>query len=164
MFENIKPLTTAHLREYAEVIRKSFATVATDYGLTMENCPGHWNFVSDEVLAGKFKEGYYPFGYFIDGKIIGFVSLSNLGDGVCEMNTVSILPEFRHQGYGKLLLDFCKSKVEELGGHTIKISLADTDNVLKTWYASNGFIHTGTMTFEYLPLPVGYMEWKCCVE
>lgn len=160
MIENIMSLTDAHLPEYAEVIRKSFATVANDYGLTMENCPGHWSFATNESLANKIKDGYYPFGYFIDGQIIGFVSLNDLGDGVFEMNTVSILPEYRHQGYGKLLLDFCKNKVKELGGQKIKISLADTDTILKKWYVSNGFIHTGTKKFEHLSLPVGYMEWE----
>ena len=159
MIENIKPLTIAYLPEYAEVIRQSFATAASDYGLTKENCPWHWSFITNEQLADRIKDGYYPFGYFINGKIIGFVSITDKGEGAYEMNAVSILPEYRHLGYGKSLLDFCKNKVRELGGYKINISLADTDTTLKKWYITNGFVQTGVKKFEHLPLPVGYMEW-----
>jgi len=155
----ISPLSLEHLPMYAEVIRQSFATVAKDYNLTEKNCPGHWSFITDDQLAEKIRDGYYPFGYFADGKLVGFVSLTDRSDGIYEMNTVSVLPEYRHLGYGKSLLDFCKGKAKELGGRKIAISLADTDDVLKEWYVTNGFIHTGTKKFEYLPLPVGYMEW-----
>ncbi len=62
------------------------------------------------------KGGYYPFCYECGGEIFGFASLTNLGDGIYEMNDVSILPVWRHLGYGKKLLDFCKAKVLEFGG------------------------------------------------
>jgi len=112
------------------------------------------------VHTQKITDGYYPFGCFIDKKIIGFVSLSDKGEGIYEMNTLSILPEYRHLGYGKLLLDYCKNKCVEFGGNKIVISLADTDDILKEWYIANGFVHTGAKKFKQLPLPVGYMEYS----
>ena len=160
MFENIKPLSVIHLPAYAEVIRQSFATVAKDYGLTKETFPSHWSFVTNERLMEKIKDGYYPFGYFDNGNIVGFVALTDLGEGVYEMGILSVLPQKRHLGYGKALLDFCKEKVIEFGGKKIVISLADTHDVLKNWYIANGFIHTETKIFEHVPLPVGYMEWR----
>ena len=161
MNQNIMPLSEAHLPMYGDVILQSFATAAEDYGLTIENCPGHWSFITNEILSEKLKDScYHPFGYFADNKIVGFAALTNKGEGVYEMGTVSILPEYRHLGYGKSLLDFCKDKIKQLGGYKIIISLADTDIRLKNWYISNGFIHTGTEKFEHLPLPVGYMEWE----
>jgi ribosomal protein S18 acetylase RimI-like enzyme len=145
---------------YAEVIRRSFATVAQEFNLTKENCPGHTSFITDERLASKIKDGYYPFGYFSDGKLVGFTSLTDMGNGAFEMNDVAILPEYRHFGYGKSLIDFCKDKVCELGGNKITIGIVEENIVLKDWYAVNGFTHTGTKRFEYLPFTVGYMEWK----
>ena len=162
MIQNIKPLSAIHLPEYADVIRQSFTTAAKDYGLTPVNCPEHWCFISNEKLASRFNDSYHPFGYFADDKIVGFASLMDKGGGIYEMNAVSVLPEYRHLGYGKALLDFCKNKVKELGGYKIEISLADTDTTLKKWYIANGFIQTETKKFEHLPLPVGYMEWVCC--
>ena len=155
----ITTLSIEHLPLYAEVIRRSFATVAKEFNLTQENCPGHTSFITDERLASKIKCGYYPFGYFKDGKLVGFASLTDMGDGIYEMNDVSVLPECRHLGGGKALLDFCKEKVNELGGKKITIGIIEENIVLKDWYAANGFTHIGTKQFEQLPFTVGYMEW-----
>ena len=76
------------------------------------------------------------------------------------MNDVAILSEYRHFGYGKALLDFCKDKIKELGGSKITIGIVEENTVLKDWYAANEFIHTGTKQFEHLPFTVGYMEWN----
>jgi len=145
---------------YAEVIRNSFTTVASDLNLTRENCPGYTSFIANERLASKLKDGYYPFGYFWDGKLIGFASLTDTGNGAYEMNDVSTLPEYRHFGYGKALLDFCKDKTKELGGSKITIGIVEENTVLKRWYTTNGFVHTGIKQFEHLPFTVGYMEWE----
>ncbi|MCL2197790.1 MAG: GNAT family N-acetyltransferase [Defluviitaleaceae bacterium] len=156
---DIRPLSAKHLPIYAEVIRKSFATVAKDYGLTIENFPNHWSFATNERLAEKIKDGYHPFGYFAGEKLVGFVSLTDKGEGIYEMGKISVLPEYRHLGYGKALLDFCKEKIKELSGSKIVISLVDTHTILKEWYLANGFIYTETKKFEHIPLPIGYMEW-----
>ena len=156
----IRLLTAYHLPMYAEVIRQSFATVANEFNLTKKNCPGHTSFITDERLARKIKDGYYPFGYFADGKLVGFASLTDMGSGTYEMNDVSILPEYRHFGYGKMLLNFCKGKAKELGGCKITIGIIEGNTALKKWYVTNGFVHTGTRKFEHLPFAVGYMEWE----
>lgn len=156
----VATLSATHLPQYAEVIRQSFTTVAEDFGLTRENCPGHTSFISNERLASKIKAGYFPYGYFVEGKLVGFASLTGMGSGVYEMNDVSILPEYRHYGYGKELLDFCKAKVRELGGNIITIGIVEENAVLKDWYAANGFVHTGTKRFDHLPFTVGFMEWS----
>jgi ribosomal protein S18 acetylase RimI-like enzyme len=156
----ISLLSAAHLPLYAEIIRQSFATVAQDYKLTIENCPGHTSFVTNERLANKIKTDYYPFGYFSDGKLVGFASLTDMGVGTYEMNDVAVLQEYRHLGFGKSLLDFCKEKVVELGGNKITIGIINENTILKDWYGANGFIHTGVKRYEHLPFTVGYMEWK----
>ncbi len=88
------------------------------------------------------------------------MSLTDTGNGGYEMNDVSILPEWRHYGYGKRMIDFCKEKVKELSGNKITIGIVEENTVLKDWYTANGFIHTGTKIFEHLPFTVGYMEWR----
>lgn len=157
---NILPLGAEQLPEYADVIRRSFATIAKDFGWTKENCPSHTSFVTNERLGCKIKNGYYPFALSIDNKIIGFVSLSDMGSGAFEMNDVSILPKYRHFGYGKKMLDFCKAKVRELGGSKIAIGIVEKNAVLKDWYGANGFVHTCTKKFDHLPFTVGFMEWS----
>ena len=154
----IIPLIAADLPEYAEVIRRSFATVARTFGLTRENCPNHPSFITDDQLAGKIENGYYPFGCFAGKKMVGFASLTDMGGGVFELSNVSVLSEYRHFGYGKTLLDFCKDQVKKLGGDKITIGIIEEHSVLRAWYVANGFVHTGTGEFEHLPFMAGYME------
>jgi ribosomal protein S18 acetylase RimI-like enzyme len=155
----ISPLSVEHLPTYAEVIRQSFATISNDFNLTKENCPAHTGFVTDERLASKITEDYYPFGYFVNGKMVGFVSLTDIGDGAFEMKNLSVLPEYRHLGYGKELLNFCKNNIKEIGGNKITLGIIEENTRLKEWYVANGFIHIGTKKYESLPFTCGYMEW-----
>ena len=156
----IRPLDASYLSRYAGVIRAGFATVARDFGLTKDNCPRHTSFITDERLAEKIRDGYYPYGYFVGDTLFGFVSLTDEGGGVYSMNNLSVLPEWRHFGCGKRLLDHCKDRVVEMGGNKIVIGIIEENGVLRDWYAANGFAHTGTERFEHMPFTVGHMEWK----
>jgi ribosomal protein S18 acetylase RimI-like enzyme len=155
----ISPLSMEHLPMYAEVIRQSCATVAAQFNLTKENCPTYTGFVTDERWAERVADNYYPFGYFVDGKLVGFVSLVDAGEGVFEIRNLCVLPEYRHFGYGKELLEYCKNRAAEQSGTKINISFIEENTVLKNWYASNGFVHIGTKKFEHQPFTVGYMEY-----
>lgn len=155
---HIIELSHSAIPEYAEVIRQSFATVAKEFGLTRENCPTHTSFITDEALSGKIGPGYFPFGYSIDGRLVGFASLTDVGSNTFELNHLAVLPEYRHRGCGKALLDFCRAKALEKGGVKITIGIVEESTILKNWYADNGFVHIGTHKFSHLPFTVGFME------
>lgn len=157
---NVDLLSANQLPAYAEVIRRSFATVAQEFGWTRKSAPTHTAFISDDKLADKIKAGYYPFGLFIGEDMVGFVSLTDMGGGIYELNHLAILPEWRHYGYGKMLLAFCKDKVCECGDNKIQLAFVEENTMLKNWYATNGFVHTGTKKIDGLPFTVGFMEWK----
>jgi len=156
----IKPVTEQHLPEYAEVIRQSFATVVRDFGITRETWPDYTAFLTDEQLRGKFQPGYYPFGCFVDGKIVGFAALSSQSGGVFEMVNVAVLPEYRHMKCGKALLNFCKEEVTRRGGRKIEISIIEDNTRAKNWYAVHGFVHTGTKRYDGVSFLIGHMEWE----
>ena len=42
-----------------EIIQKSFATVADEFHLTKENCPGHTAFMALNKLQNSFKSGNF---------------------------------------------------------------------------------------------------------
>ncbi len=155
----IAPLSPEHLPLYAEVIRQSFATVARNFGWTQKDAPTFTAFITDEHLMSKINDDYAPFGYFSGGKPVGFVSLTAKGDGIYELNNLAVLPDYRHFGYGRELIDFCKTKVKELGGNKITIGIVEENIVLKEWYAANGFSHTGIKKFEHQPFTAGFMEY-----
>jgi len=153
----IKPLEYKELVSCVKVIRESFATVARDFELTEQNCPNHTSFIKLEKLQNQFNKGTLMFGYFCDDEIVGYVSLTKIDNLTYELNNLSILPEYRHKGYGTELIDFCKAKVKEFGGGKITIGIIEENSILKDWYAAYGFIHTETQKFENLPFTVGFM-------
>jgi len=148
------------LEEAAETIRASFATVAAEFGITKQNFPNHTSFITGEKLQSNFNQGWLMYGVYDNKRIVGYVSLSNENGNVYKLHNLAVLPEYRHKGYGKQLLNFCKTKAAELGGNKIKIDIIEENFVLKSWYIDNGFIHIGTITVENLPFTVGMLEWE----
>jgi len=156
----ISNVVQSELAECLEVIHNSFATVAAQFGLTKENCPKHTSFMPLYFLETQLNWGWHMYALRDGDKIIGYMSLSKEADGTYELHNLAVLPEYRHSGCGRQLLDHAKSDVTAFGGNTIKLGLIEESEVLKNWYASNGFVHTGTKKFEHLPFTSGYMEWR----
>lgn len=150
----------AQLDIVVDVIRISFKTVATEFGLTEQNCPNHTSFITADNLQKHFDSGWLMYGLYESKRLVGYFSLSKENNGAYELHNLAVLPKYRHKRYGKQLLDFCKMKVIEYGGSKITIGIIEENIVLKNWYASNGFTHTGTKIFDHLPFTVGFMEWK----
>ena len=157
---SIIKVTNANLPECLEVIHRSFATVADEFGLTEENCPKHTSFIPLSYLETQMKWGRLMFGLYTDERIIGYMSLSKEDDEAYELHNLAILPEFRHSGFGKQMLDYAKETVKSLGGSKIKIGIIEESTVLKDWYIANGFEHTGSKKFDHLPFTSGYLEWR----
>lgn len=160
----IRRLEKHELTDALDVIHKSFATVAEEFGLTRENCPRHTSFMPIQFLETQLNWGWHMFALFEGERIVGYVSMSDEGGGVFELHNLSVLPEKRHRGYGKALLSYCKSVAYFKGAEKVRLGLIDESNILKEWYRKNGFVHTGTKKFEHLPFTSGYMEWEVSVE
>ncbi len=67
-------------------------------------------------------------------------------------------PVYRHSGIGNALLNDALDKAKKLGCRKIKLSIVEENTVLRKWYESYGFIHTGTEKFDFFPFTCGYME------
>lgn len=143
-----------------DIIHRSFKTVAEEFHLTRENCPRHTSFMSLSTLEAHRNSGWYMYGLYVGKKQIGYMSLSAEAENIYELHNLAVLPEYRHYGYGRLLLEFAKEIVLSLGGTGIKIGIIEENTVLKNWYIANGFVHIGTKKFEQLPFTSGYLEWR----
>lgn len=151
------------LAECAGVIRNSFMTVAEELGITQENAPGYTAFsVTEEKLAEQAAdEDRLMAAYFSEsGRIIGYYSLLFQGNGECELNNLCVLPQYRHSNTGSALLDDSFARAKEAGCRKMNIGIVEENTVLREWYESKGFIHTGTKKFDFFPFTCGYMERK----
>ncbi len=165
--EIVRVTSEAMLPECLAVIRASFATVAKEYGITEQNCPTHRAFMKIGHLKYIYDSGIPLYCLRMAGKIVGFCELNRQKAGEYSLGKLAVLAEHRHRGYGRMLVDHCKTvagkeAAEEgiAGGEKILISIIEENTVLKDWYAGNGFVHTGTKKFEHLPFTCGFMEWN----
>lgn len=142
------------------VIHESFATVAEEMQLTRENCPNHTSFLPLKKLQQQFEAGRLLFGVFHQEKQVGYFSLERKSDDVFELDHLGVLPEYRHRGYGRQMITYAGSVVKKRGGRKITVGIIEENTRLKEWYASMGFVHTGTKKFSGLPFTVGFMEWE----
>lgn len=156
----IQRIGKENIPECVRVIRESFLTVAEEFGFTPENAPRFTAFaVTEDRLYWQFDSEHRPmFAYFKDGKIVGYYSLSVVRDGVCELNNLCTLPEYRHNKIGeKLLLDSFEN-AKNLECTKMQLSIVEENKRMRRWYENHGFTHTGTEKLDFFPFTCGYME------
>ncbi|MDK2868404.1 MAG: diamine N-acetyltransferase [Clostridiales bacterium] len=156
----IKCIEIYDLPACLDVIHKSFLTVAEESGLTKENAPTNGAYIPLKRLEDEFEKGTMMYGLYDQDKIVGFIQLKDKGDHIFEIGKLSVLPEYRHKGYGKMLLDFAKDKAIAAGGKVIEIGIKEDNLRLKDWYTQYGFVHTGTSRFPHVIFEVGFMALK----
>jgi len=146
----------------ANLIRRAFETVASDFQLTSENCPSHPSFISTEKLTEMYDKGAFMFEW-MDGKIpVGFVAIeqSDLTKPWWYIEKLAVHPEFRHKGIGEELMQFAIGEIKKRGGTFISIALIDEQAILKNWYTTLGFKWTASKKFDHLPFGVCFMEYE----
>lgn len=158
--EDIREMKLEDIPECVNVIRSAFKTVADDLGFTEENAPRFTAFATDDRrLYYQLVEEHRPMYVFEkEGKIIGYYSLSVLNEDEIELNNLSVLPDQRHSGIGKKLLEDCFSRAKELGAKKVKIGIVEENKILRRWYEDSGFVHTGSIKYDFFPFTCGYME------
>ncbi len=156
----IRQVKREEIPQCADLIKSSFMTVAEELGITAENAPRFTAFATtDERLLWHMEEEHRPMFVFEEnGVVCGYYSLLIQGNGECELNNLAVLPEFRHRGIGKELLEHSVKTARDLGCDVMNIGIVEENVVLKRWYEELGFVHIGTKKFDFFPFTCGYMK------
>jgi len=154
----VSQLTEENIAKSADIIRRSFKTVAEEFGITEENTPSHGSFIKDEKLLSDYETGTIMFGLFEWDEQIGFAAVEAKDDDVYWLEKVSVLPAFRHQRGGKELMDFVEDYIRNAGGKTISIGIIYENTLLLEWYKSFGFEETETKNYPNFPFTVCLMK------
>ena len=156
----IREVKREELSVCADLIRKSFQTVADEFGFTRENAPRFTAFATTEERLIWQMDGEHRL-MFVDeedGRICGYYSLLLRDKNECELSNLSVLPEYRHRGVGGELLQHAVKTAEEQHCTVISLSIVEENAVLRKWYERHGAIHTGTEKFDFVPFTCGYMK------
>lgn len=143
-----------------ELIKKSFLTVADEFEFTTENAPGFTAFsISGERLLRQLDgEHRLAFVYEENGVLFGYYSLLLGESGGCELNNLAVLPEHRHRGIGKRLLEHSFAVARKHGCGFMNIGIVEENKKLRKWYEENGFRHLRTEKYDFFPFTCGYMK------
>lgn len=135
-------------------------TVARQFDITPENAPAFTAYATDEAKILHWMDNQHRpmYGYFTDGKMAGYYNLYLPGNNECELGSLCVLPEHRHDGIGDALLNDSIERAKALGCTKIKLSIVEENKVLRAWYEAHGFTHTGTKKFDFFPFTCGYLE------
>lgn len=156
----IRQVGEKEIAECVKVIRDSFATVADEFGFTVENAPRFTAFATTEErlywhLTGEHRLMY---AFYDDGKIVGYYSLLSQENDECELNNLCVLPAYRHQGIGEQLVRHAYGIAQGLNCNQMNIGIVEENKVLRKWYETLGFVHIGIQKFEFFPFTCGYMQ------
>jgi GNAT superfamily N-acetyltransferase len=147
------------LNTFLSVIINSFSTVAEQLKLTKETAPTNPAFITAERLL-EIYNNIKCFGLYYENLPIGFFGLEESEDAMLMLEKLSVLPEYRHRGFGKMILDYTVQYASELGYKKISIAIINENSILKKWYGDYGFAETRINIFPHLPFEVCFMEFS----
>ena len=73
-------------------------------------------------------------------------------------NNLAVLPEHRHKGIGKMLLEHSYTTARDNGSKIMNIGIVEENKILRKWYEDNGAVHVGTQKFDFFPFTCGYLK------
>jgi GNAT superfamily N-acetyltransferase len=89
----------------------------------------------DEMMApyGAFLVGYD------DGRAVAIGGLRGLGDGVCEIKRMYVVPHARSRGVGRALLLALEDAGRRLGYHTVRLDAGDEQKHSRVLFTNTGY-------------------------
>jgi len=157
----IKPVDfPADLDVSVKIIREAFTKVTEEFKLTVDNCPSNPAFIESDILLHQLTEYRELYLLYNNSVAQGFIAIEkSLNEsGTYYIEKVAVLPEYRHKGLGKRILQFAQDRITQSGGIIASIAIIDENIRLKDWYKSLGFKETGIRKFDHLPFTVCFMK------
>ncbi len=156
---NIRTCTEQDIQVLADVIRRSFRTVAERFGLTSENASRHPSNCTTDWIQRDMDRRVLYFVIESGSSVVGCVALELANSEVCYLERLAVLPDHREHGFGKALVNHALSRAKDLGARRIDIGIIAQDTELKDWYKGLGFTEGGSKEFPHLPFRVAFMSY-----
>ncbi len=148
----------ADARLLSDLISASYLDVAQTFNLTPGNCPKHPSNCTKNWVERDFNRGVLYYILYKDGLPAGCAGLETIENKTAYLERLAVLPEYRHNGLGRQLIDHIFASAKQMGVKTIRIGIISEQDNLKEWYRTIGFIYVDTKKFDHLPFQVGYMK------
>ena len=134
-----------------DILNRAFLTVAQQFNFTKENAPTFPAFIASDRIDGFLNKGLKMYGYKIDNNIIGCVGYSHYKENIYFIERLATLPEYRHLGVGKKLMEYVENKIKDIGGKIVEIHVVDKNIVLREWYKKLNYAEIRIDEIKTLP-------------
>ena len=142
----------------ANLIRIAFADVAVRFQLTPENCPKHPSNCEPDWIETAMEKGVTFYLWEDEQALRGCVALEQPDTpGVCYLERLAVLPQYRHHGLGRKLVEHIESEARKRRLRRVEIGIIAEQDELRTWYEGLGFVVTNEKSFQHLPFRVAFM-------
>lgn len=154
----IRDATNDDIPLLTTLIRNSFLDIAERFNLTPQNCPTHPSNCKTEWIESALKKGIKY--YILEKKNVpsGCVALERVQSDVFYLERLSVLPQFRRNGFGEAMVHHAVNEAKRLGAHRVEIGIISDHVELRKWYKKFGFSVKKEAQFEHLPFKVTFMS------
>lgn len=144
----------------SHIIRNSFKKQAELLGIRKEEYPNFVAFETVEGVQNRIKNGDHIVIAYYEDEPIGTISYKidskQLDKGYIKR--LAVLPEFRGNKYGELLMDYAETWLKKNQISRIELSIVAQFDRLQRYYERLGYIPRERKSFSSLPFEVLYME------
>lgn len=138
----------------AAILQAAFGPVASQFGLTRENCPSHTSFATADLIRQQMDQTFLG---MKEGKPVACIALRLKPGKSAKMKRLAVLPEFQGQGIGRCLVAHAESVARRKSSVKIEVGIIAAHAALLDWYSRQGYVETYQTEFPQLPFTVQYM-------
>lgn len=153
----IRKATDKDVALLANLIRTSFKDVAARFHLSKHNCPTHPSYCTPEWIKTAFLKGVEYFILTRYSEPIGCVALQRANREVYYMERLAVLPEYRNQGFGRMLVEHCLQIAIQRRAKRVEAGIMADQQELLEWYRRLGFRFKQRGRLHHLPFSVAYL-------
>ena len=134
-----------------DILNRAFLTVAQQFNFTKENAPTFPAYIAPDRIDIFLNKGLKMYGYKIDNNIISCAGYSNYKENIYFIERLATLPEYRHLGVGKKLMEYLEKKIKDIGGKIVEIHVVDKNIILREWYKKLNYVEIRIDEIKTLP-------------
>ncbi|MDZ7371834.1 MAG: GNAT family N-acetyltransferase [candidate division KSB1 bacterium] len=160
MDAQIYPATIKESDAVAAVIGASFRQFAEKYPEHTRHSSVYPLLPSPEWVRKTMTRGAEYFLLRQEERPIGCAALIKINAEILFMDRLSVLPEFRREGYGKYLVHHCLQTAQKRGAKRVETGVPADLTELVEWYRSLGFRFKQLARFNELPFTVAFLYFN----
>ena len=144
----------------SDIIGKSFEEQARILQMNEQQYPYYVAFEKPEAVIKAMENGEAVCLLMDSERAIGTIrcNVDNNDSTKGYINRLAVLPQYRKNGYGKLLMDFAEDMLKKCGVMDIEISIVRQFDRLQVFYEMLGYAVTKDVTYSFFPFECRYME------